>query len=43
MRRANAVKEAFERLGKTERYLIILQIVKARTPQSRAKILAEGS
>lgn len=32
-------KAAFEALGRTERYAIILQLLKARTPESRAKIL----
>ncbi|WP_235036326.1 YdeI family protein [Arthrobacter sp. 18067] len=36
-----AAKQGFERLGKTERYLIILQVLKARTPDSRGKILAK--
>lgn len=35
-----AAKVAFEALGRSERYLIILQLLKARTPESRAKILA---
>lgn len=34
-----AAKAAFEVLGRTERYMIILQLLKARTPESRAKIL----
>ncbi|MFW0774065.1 YdeI/OmpD-associated family protein [Paenarthrobacter nitroguajacolicus] len=45
-----AAGKAFEELGKTGRYLIILQVLKARSPESRAKIvvkavekLAEGS
>jgi uncharacterized protein YdeI (YjbR/CyaY-like superfamily) len=33
--------KAFESLGKTDRYLIILQVLKARTPEARAKILAK--
>ncbi len=37
-----AAKESFERLGKTDRYLIILQVLKARTPESRDKILAKA-
>ncbi|YCK82273.1 YdeI/OmpD-associated family protein [Arthrobacter sp. D3-18] len=37
-----AAKETFENLGKTERYLIILQVLKARSPESRAKILAKA-
>ncbi|MCD4851812.1 YdeI/OmpD-associated family protein [Arthrobacter sp. AK01] len=36
-----AAKQGFERLGKTGRYLIILQVLKARTPESRGKILAK--
>ncbi|MBT2588303.1 YdeI family protein [Arthrobacter sp. ISL-95] len=36
-----AAGKNFENLGKTDRYLIILQILKARTPESRAKILAK--
>ena len=35
-----AAKAAFEALGRTERYAIILQLLKARTPEGRAKILA---
>ncbi|TDD80470.1 YdeI/OmpD-associated family protein [Actinomadura rubrisoli] len=35
--RANA---AFERLGRSERYAAILPLLKARTPEARAKILA---
>lgn len=34
-----AAKVAFEALGRTERYMIILQLLKARTPEGRAKIL----
>ncbi|XAS72049.1 YdeI/OmpD-associated family protein [Micrococcaceae bacterium Sec5.1] len=37
-----AADEAFERLGKTERYLIILQLLKARTPDSRAGAMARS-
>ncbi|PRB37047.1 OmdA domain containing protein [Arthrobacter sp. MYb23] len=37
-----AASQAFDRLGKTERYLIILQILKARTPEMRAKVLAKA-
>ncbi|MEO6604648.1 MAG: YdeI/OmpD-associated family protein [Aeromicrobium sp.] len=33
-------KAAFQALSRTDRYLIILQVLKARTPESRAKILA---
>ena len=36
-----AAKESFEQLGKTDRYLIILQVLKARTPAARARILAK--
>lgn len=32
-------KAAFEALGRTERYAIILQLLKARTPEGRSKIL----
>ena len=32
-------KAAFEALGRTERYAIILQLLKARTPEGRAKTL----
>jgi uncharacterized protein YdeI (YjbR/CyaY-like superfamily) len=35
-----AAKVAFEALGRSERYAIILQLLKARTPEGRAKILA---
>ncbi len=35
-----AAKAAFESLGKSERYLVILHLLKARTPASRARILA---
>ncbi|MDR6686376.1 uncharacterized protein YdeI (YjbR/CyaY-like superfamily) [Arthrobacter sp. 1088] len=35
-----AAREAFESLGKTQRYLIILQLLKARTADSRAKAMA---
>ena len=35
-------REAFESLGKTERYLIILQLLKARTPDSRARAMARS-
>jgi uncharacterized protein YdeI (YjbR/CyaY-like superfamily) len=34
-----AAKAAFEALGRTERYAIILQLLKARTPEGRAKIV----
>jgi uncharacterized protein YdeI (YjbR/CyaY-like superfamily) len=34
---ANAV---FERLGRSDRYTVILQLLKARTPETRAKTLA---
>ncbi|MFJ5957736.1 YdeI family protein [Paenarthrobacter sp. NPDC092416] len=37
-----AASEAFERLGKTDRYLVILQLLKARTQESRAKLLAKA-
>ena len=37
-----AAGEAFERLGKTERYLIILQLLKARTPDSRARAMTRS-
>ncbi|MGW0337742.1 YdeI/OmpD-associated family protein [Streptomyces sp. NPDC003011] len=33
-------KEAFERLGRTDRYLAMLPVLRARTPQSRAAQLA---
>jgi uncharacterized protein YdeI (YjbR/CyaY-like superfamily) len=35
--RANA---AFERLGRSDRYAVILPLLKARTPEAREKILA---
>jgi uncharacterized protein YdeI (YjbR/CyaY-like superfamily) len=31
---------AFERLGRTDRYAVILPLLKARTPESRARLLA---
>jgi uncharacterized protein YdeI (YjbR/CyaY-like superfamily) len=31
---------AFERLGRSERYAVILPLLKARTPEARAKVLA---
>ncbi len=37
--RANA---AFERLGRSDRYAVILQLLKARTPETRARILARA-
>ena len=37
--RANA---AFERLGRSERYAVILPLLKARTPETRARILARA-
>jgi uncharacterized protein YdeI (YjbR/CyaY-like superfamily) len=37
--RANA---AFERLGRSDRYAVILPVLKARTPQARAKALARA-
>jgi uncharacterized protein YdeI (YjbR/CyaY-like superfamily) len=37
--RANA---AFERLGRSDRYAVILPLLKARTPQARAKALARA-
>ena len=36
-------KAAFERLGKSGRYAVILPLLKARTAQTRARILALGS
>ncbi|MEU8085798.1 YdeI/OmpD-associated family protein [Micromonospora sp. NPDC049101] len=35
--RANA---AFERLGRSAQYAVILPVLKARTPETRAKVLA---
>ncbi len=35
-------KKAFEALGRSERYAVILPLLKARTPESRAKILARA-
>jgi uncharacterized protein YdeI (YjbR/CyaY-like superfamily) len=35
-----AAKAAFERLGKSDRYQVILPLLKARDPQARAKALA---
>jgi uncharacterized protein YdeI (YjbR/CyaY-like superfamily) len=37
--RANA---AFERLGRSDRYAVILPLLKARTPETRARILAQA-
>jgi uncharacterized protein YdeI (YjbR/CyaY-like superfamily) len=37
--RANA---AFERLGRSARYAVILPLLKARTPEARARILARA-
>jgi uncharacterized protein YdeI (YjbR/CyaY-like superfamily) len=37
--RANA---AFERLGRSDRYAVILPLLKARTPQARARILTRA-
>lgn len=37
--RANAT---FERLGRSERYAVILPLLKARTPETRARILAQA-
>jgi len=37
-----AAMEAFENLGKTDRYLAILQVLKARTPESRAIMVAKA-
>jgi uncharacterized protein YdeI (YjbR/CyaY-like superfamily) len=33
---------AFERLGRSDRYAVILPLLKARTPQTRARILARA-
>jgi uncharacterized protein YdeI (YjbR/CyaY-like superfamily) len=33
---------AFERLGRSDRYGVILPLLKARTPQTRARILAQS-
>jgi uncharacterized protein YdeI (YjbR/CyaY-like superfamily) len=33
---------AFERLGRSERYAVILPLLKARTPESRARLLARA-
>jgi uncharacterized protein YdeI (YjbR/CyaY-like superfamily) len=35
-------KAAFERLGKSERYAVILPLLKARTPETRVKLLARA-
>ena len=35
-----AANAAFEKLGRSERYAVILPLLKARTPESRAKIVA---
>ena len=37
--RANA---AFERLGRSDRYAVILPLLKARTPETRARVLARA-
>jgi uncharacterized protein YdeI (YjbR/CyaY-like superfamily) len=37
--RANA---AFERLGRSDRYAVILPLLKARSPKTRARILARA-
>ncbi len=34
-----AARDAFERLGRSERYAVILPMLKARTPEARAKVL----
>ena len=33
---------AFERLGRSDRYAVILPLLKARTPETRARILARA-
>lgn len=35
-----AANAAFEKLGRSERYAVILPLLKARTPESRAKIMS---
>ena len=35
-------QDAFERLGKSARYAVILPLLKARTPTTRARILAQS-
>jgi uncharacterized protein YdeI (YjbR/CyaY-like superfamily) len=35
-------RAAFERLGRSDRYAVILPLLKARTPQTRARILARA-
>jgi uncharacterized protein YdeI (YjbR/CyaY-like superfamily) len=37
-----AARDAFHRLGKTERYLVILPLLKARTPERRAVLLRKA-
>lgn len=37
-----AVSAAFERLGRSDRYAVILPLLKARTPEIRAKLLARA-
>lgn len=37
-----AAKESFERLGKTDRYLVVLPLLKARTPKIRAARLQKA-
>jgi uncharacterized protein YdeI (YjbR/CyaY-like superfamily) len=37
-----AASAAFERLGRSDRYAVILPLLKARTPEMRAKILARA-
>ena len=40
---ANArAKGAFERLGGSDRYAVILRLLKARSPQTRARLLAQS-
>lgn len=37
-----AANAAFQRLGRSDRYTVILALLKARTPQTRARILARA-
>jgi uncharacterized protein YdeI (YjbR/CyaY-like superfamily) len=42
LHRDAAAKAVFESLGRSERYAVILQLLKARTPEQRAERLREG-
>jgi uncharacterized protein YdeI (YjbR/CyaY-like superfamily) len=38
--REPVAQAAFDRLGRSERYAVILPVLKARTPQARARVVA---